>query len=609
MNRTALISALPLAALALAAQPAHAAPAHAAHAHHAAAPKPQPADLAFKALADRFIASATRLSPVEATVLGEHRYDALLPDVTAAGRGVRRAEWQALLAQLGRIAPAALSRDNQVDYAMLVGELRYRLWDDQTVQSWAWNPQLYNDIAAGALYGLAARDFAPWDVRLKAATARMEALPGLLIASRSQLDPARVPLIHAQTVAKQNAGIAEIAEAMLAPHADTLNPADRARFDKALADLKLAVADQQTWLDTVLVPQAKGDFRLGAALYDQKMQFALMSDLTRPQLQARALAAKADTRAEMYRLAQQVLAGRADAPALPDNPTPAQQQAGIEAALKLSYAKHPPRQQLEQRARETLADATAFVAAKGLIRMPDGPVRVITMPKFQQGNAVAYNDPPGSLERGQQNFYAVSPIPDDWSDAQAESFLAEYNDYMIHDLSIHEAMPGHYLQLDHSNRTPGTLRAMLWSGPFVEGWAVYAEGVMKDAGYLGGDPQEQRLFALTVLKMRLRSITNTLLDIGIHTEGMTRDQAMDLMMNGAFQQEREAAGKWVRANLSSVQLLSYFTGYTEHMALRDEAKQRWGKGYSLRRYNDTVLSFGSPPAKFVRELMFDLPIK
>ncbi len=226
------------------------------------------------------------------------------------------------------------------------------------------------------------------------------------------------------------------------------------------------------------------------------------------------------------------------------------------------------------------------------------------MPKFQQGNAVAYNDSPGPLERGEANFYAVSPIPEEWSDQQAQSFLAEYNEYMIHDLSIHEAMPGHYLQLDHSNRFPGTLRALLSSGPFVEGWAVYAEGVMKDEGYLGGDP----LFQLTVLKMRLRSITNTLLDIGIQTEGMSREEAMDLMMNGAFQQEREAAGKWIRASLSSVQLLSYFTGYTEHQALREEAKQRWGKDFTLRRYNDAVLAHGSPPVKYVRALMFGFPV-
>jgi uncharacterized protein (DUF885 family) len=437
-------------------------------------------------------------------------------------------------------------------------------------------------------------------VRLRAATRRMEALPTLLMQSRQQLDPARVPAVFAQTVAKQNGGIVDVVQELLIPQADALKGAERVRFDRAFSRLKAAVADQQKWLETVLLPQARGDFRLGPKLYDEKMKFALMSDLTRPELNARAQAEKAAIRAEMYAIARQVLAGKAEAPALPDVPDADQQQTAIEAALKLSYAKRPKRTGLEQRARETTEEATKFVAAQGFVTMPTGPVRIITMPTFQQGNAVAYNDPPGVFEKGLANFYAVSPIPDEWSDAQAESFLSEYNDYMIHDLSIHEAMPGHYLQLDHANRSTDLLRAYLGSGPFVEGWAVYAEALMKDAGYLGGDP----LFKLTVLKMRLRSVTNTLLDIAIQTEGMSREAAMDMMMKGAFQQEREAAGKWRRANLSSVQLLSYYTGYTEHMALRAEAEKRWGSSFNLKRYNDQVLSYGSPPVKYVRALMF-----
>ena len=240
--------------------------------------------------------------------------------------------------------------------------------------------------------------------------------------------------------------------------------------------------------------------------------------------------------------------------------------------------------------------------------MPDGPVKIITMPKFQQGFAVAYDDAPGALERHLDNFYAVSPIPAEWSDEQAISFLSEYNDYMIHDLSVHEAVPGHYLQLDHASRDPSVLRAVLQSGPFIEGWAVYSERLMAEHDYLGADTVAGKLYKLTVLKMRLRSITNTLLDLGIHTEGLTRDQAMTLMMRGGFQQEREAAGKWTRGNLSSVQLLGYFTGYAEHMALREEAKARWGKDFDLRRYNDAVLSHGSPPVKYVRELVLGLPV-
>ena len=598
MKRYALLAALPLAALALPALPANAAKTP------AAAVRSPRSDAAFKVLSERFIASALRLSPVEATALGVHSYDSQLPNMTAEGRGTRVAEWSAILFELTRINPALLSRQNQVDYAILKNELQYRVFANDELQEWAWNPQVYGDVAGGALYSLAARDFAPWNVRLKAATARMEAIPALLKLSRSELIPARVPLVFAQTVSRQNPGIMQIAEDVLLPQAGALTGADRVRFDAALAGLKTAVAEHQTWLDSVLIPAAKGDFRLGAKLYDQKMKFALMSNLTRPALKARAMKAKAEIRQEMFTIACGVVF-QSDLRSCYTNPDPAFQQDVIEDALALSYAKRPPRNQLEQRARETTAQATDFVRQKGFIRMPDGPVRIITMPKFQQGFAVAYNDPPGPFEKGQQNFYAVSPIPDDWTDAQATSFLTEYNDYMIHDLSIHEAMPGHYLQLDHANRTDNPLRAMLWSGPFVEGWAVYAEGVMKDEGYLDGDP----LFRLTVLKMRLRSVTNTLLDIGIHTEGMTQDQAMDLMQKGAFQAEREASGKWVRANLSSVQLLSYFTGYEEHRLLRAEAEKRWGKQFSLRRYHDTVLSFGSPPVKYARALMFGLPVQ
>lgn len=601
--KSALHAATALALAGLFALPslAQAETAHPTHATFAASAQ----DTAFRALADRFIETLVRLEPVTATGLGDHRFDGRLSDISAGGRAAAAQEWRALLAEAEQIDAAPLSRDNQLDRLLLINDLRYRLWRIDTLQGWAWNAQGYNEEAANALYSLAARDFAPWPQRLRAATERMEALPAYLAESRRQLVPDRVPPIYAQTVARQNAGIVEVAEGMLAPHAGGLAPADKARFDKALTGLKAAVAEQQGWLDTVLVPQAGGEFRLGAALYDQQMAFDLQSSMTRAELKARAVKSKADIRAEMYAIAQGLLKDRPGAPPLPQSPTAQQQQVAIEAALALSYARRPARDGLEQASRAALASATAFVRAKGFVRMPDGPVKVITMPRFRQGNAVAYDDAPGALERDGDNFFAVSPIPDDWTDAQATSFLSEYNSYMVQDLAIHEAMPGHYLQLDHANKDPSVLRAVLGSGPFVEGWAVYAEGLMKDAGYMDGDP----LFQLTVLKMRLRSVTNTLLDIGIHTEGLTREAAMDLMMKGAFQQEREAAGKWVRASLSSVQLLSYFTGYEEHRLLREEARQRLGAKFDLRAYNDAVLGHGMPPVKYVRELLFDLPIR
>ncbi len=559
---------------------------------------------AFASLSKRYVDGLARLNPSLATSLGDHRFDTQVTDMSAAGRAKREAFSKAMLADLQRINRKSLSREEQVDAALLDNALRYDIWDTVTLGGWAWDPQVYNDIAGSSLYSLAARDFAPWPQRLNAAIARMEALPALLAQARANIVVARVPSIYATTVAKQNSGIVDIAESMLAPHKSELSAADAKRFDAALGKLKAAVAEHQVWVDKTLVPGAKGYFRLGAALYDKKLGFALQSDLTRAEIKRRAQAAIVDTRAQMYAIARQIFGAKPGALLLPDKPSEAQQQAAIQLALELTYAKRPARDGMIDASTKALAQATAFVRYKGLVGMPDGPVKIITMPKFQQGVAVAYCDSPGPLEKNLGTFFAVSPIPDDWTEAQATSFLSEYNDYMIHDLAVHEAMPGHFLQLAHANATQSTLRAVLGSGPFVEGWAVYAEGMMANEGYLNGDP----LFKLTVLKMRLRSISNSLLDIGIHTEGMTREQAMQLMTHTAFQQEREAAGKWVRASLGSTQLLSYFTGYSEHMALRGEVRKREGAAFDLKRYNDALLAHGSPPVRYVRELLLDLPI-
>jgi uncharacterized protein (DUF885 family) len=299
-----------------------------------------------------------------------------------------------------------------------------------------------------------------------------------------------------------------------------------------------------------------------------------------------------------------VLAGKPKAPPTPENPSEDQKQKAIQAALELAYAERPARDKVIETAQAALANATDFVRAKNLITLPDAPVKVITMPEFQRGVALAYCDPPGPLDKGLDTFYAVSPIPDDWTKKQVDSFLREYNTRSINELTIHEAMPGHYVQLWHSNKYPSVLRAVLYSGSFVEGWAVYAEKVMADEGYLDGDP----LYRLIHLKWDLRTIANAILDQAIHVDGMSRDDAMKLMTVKTFQEEREAAGKWVRAELTSAQLPTYFVGWQEHLDLRKEVEQREGDKFDLKAYHDKVLSFGSPPVRYVRELMLDQPI-
>jgi uncharacterized protein (DUF885 family) len=575
-----------------------------------AATLPFPAGLAagkaspFTSLSKRWLSGMLALGPVNATALGDHHHDSALDDLSPAGRTAASTFANKILTELRRIDITSLPRAEQVDAKMLENALRFDLWSREVLKDWSWDPLLYTNLAGQALYGLMARDFAPLPKRLASAVARIEKIPGLWAQMRANLDPARVPAIHAETAAKQHSGVLSLAENLIVGQAERLPSAGRTRLDKAMARLRTESAAQQDWLDKTLLPAAKGDFRLGAEHYDQKLAFLLASPLTRMEIRKRAEAAMEKTRAEMYAQASKVLAGRPGAPPVPDKPSPAEQQAAIKAALDIAAAEHPARDKLVDTAERTLATATDFVRKKDFISLPDAPVKVILMPKFQQGVAVAYCDWPGPLDKNLPTFYAVSPIPDDWTAEKADSFLREYNDRGIQEIAIHEAMPGHYVQGAHANAYPSVLRAALASGSFIEGWAMYAEDLMAETGFLDGDP----LYLLTHLKVRLRAISNAILDQAIHVDGMDHDAAMKLMVEDAFQEQGEADGKWVRARVTSGQLSTYFVGYEEHWSLRHDAEHRGGPDFALKRYHDTALSFGSPPVRFVGQLMFDRPI-
>ncbi|HEL3256684.1 DUF885 domain-containing protein [Stenotrophomonas sp. SMYL20] len=562
-------------------------------------------DAAFADLSKRALDTWMQLSPVSATQIGDHRYDSELDDLSAAGQQKTLAAYKALLGELDKIEVAKLGRENQVDAAILRNQLQSEIWNAEVLQSGKWDPQLYNGIAGSAIYGLMAREFAPLPERLKSATARMEKLPAIFAQARENLDPARVPKIHAETVAKQNKGILSIVDTFITPHIGELPQADQQRLQAAIDGLKKAVDEQQTWLDKTLVPNAKGDFRIGAEKYDQKLKFALNSSLSRQEIGERARAELKRVREDMYGIAQTVLKDKPGAPEMPAQPTDEQQQKAIEAALELAYADKPARDKVVDDAKAALEQSTAFVREHDLMTLPDAPVDIILMPEFQRGVAVAYCDSPGPLDKNLKTFYAVSPIPDDWNDKQVDSFLREYNSRMIHLLSIHEGTPGHYLEGWHSAKFPSTLRAVLRSGLFAEGWAVYTERMMQEQGYLNNDP----LFHLVQLKFYLRTISNAILDQGVHVDNWDREKAMHLMTHDAFQQESEAAGKWVRAQLTSAQLPTYFVGAQEHFDTRKAMQDKLGDKFNLKAYHDQMLSYGAPPVRFARQLMLDQPIE
>jgi uncharacterized protein (DUF885 family) len=566
---------------------------------------PTATDVAFEAVSKRYLDEMMALTPVNATSLGDHRFDAELDDVSAKGFDQRVALAHELLGEVQGLASAEMSRANQVDARLLEDELQYQIWRTEELAEWRWNPLVYTEMTGNSVYLLLSRDFAPLPDRLRSVGARLVELPRFLSQVRESLVPGRVPRIHAETAIKQNTGILTLIDQLVVPQLGVLADADQAMLRTAIAHARTAIAQHQIWLEKKLLPAAKGDFRLGAALYDTKLRFALDSPLTRQDIRTRADAELVRARADMYNVARAVLQDQSGAPPLPPSPTPDEQQTAIAAALEIAYAQHPARDQVFDAATSAFEETTAFVRAHDLVTLYNDPLEIIPMPEFQRGVALAYCDSPGPLDQGQKTFYVISPIPSDWTDEQVKSFLREYNTRSIDDLTIHEAMPGHYLQLMHSNRYHSPLRAVLASGTFIEGWAVYSERMMVEQGFAGSDP----LMHLIQLKWYLRSVGNAILDQAVHVDGMSREDAMRLMTHDTFQEEREAAAKWIRVQLTAAQLPTYFVGVQEHLALREEARKKWGKTFTLKRYHDTVLSFGSPPVRYVKELTLDLPIQ
>ena len=550
------------------------------------------ADIDFERLATKYIAEYLEMNPESATQLGNHAYDNRLNDYSMNGVSKSRAFAEKYLNDLKKIPLAELSKTNNVDARILRENLEYSVFQIDVLRGYENNPLSYN--VGSALDYLMSRDFEPLPTRLKNAIGRLQAIAEVVRAAQTNLK--NPPRIYTETAIIQNEGLINLVENDL-PMFAKLVPELESDFKPAQQSAINALKNYGVWLKTDLLPRSNGDFRLGAAKYRQKLKFALSSNLSKEELLKRAEADLKATQNKMYRVAlplyKKYFTASEGERVMLDRKTV------IKGVLNKLAESRPNNQTIVPNAERDLAEATEFVRKNNLVDVPTEPVKVIEMPEYARGSAVAYCDSTGPFEKNSSTFYAISPTPKDWSAARVESFYKEYNDYMLEDLTIHEAMPGHYLQLMHSNRfkAPTPIRAVFGSGSFVEGWAVYAEQVMAEKGYGGAEVEMQQL------KMKLRVIINSIIDQKIHTAGMTEQEAMALMMNEGFQEEGEAAGKWKRAQLSSTQLSTYYVGSVEVNDLRKAYEAKNGKQTEMRKMHDAMLSFGSPPAKYVREML------
>lgn len=565
----------------------------------------EPEGPSFGSLAEEFVYTTLALSPVAATAVGYHVHegvvlDELLDDYSEAALERQRALYRDFRNRFGALDRDALSVDERGDLEVLSDQLEVALLELDVIQAYKHNPTRYVELIGSALFDPFVREYAPLPERYGHIIARLEKVPTLLEQAKANLVDA--PEIWNSVAQEENDGTIALIEG---PLRDGAPEQLRAEYDKAAEAALAALRSLSQFLRDDLTTRTS-DWRLGKEKYDSKFRYVLGTDSTPEEVLAGAEAELESVRQEMLRIAGPLHERR-----YPNHDHSDDLDTVVREVLDRIAQRHSTRETYFADARRDLADTTAFVREHGLVPLFDtANLEVIETPEFMRGiySVGGFNSAP-PLEPELGAYYWLTPIPADWPRERVESKLREYNYYGLKLLTIHEAMPGHYVQLEYANRIEPRLRrlvrAVFGNTPYIEGWAIYATEVMLDEGYLDGDPE----LRLTFLKQQLRMIANAILDVRLQTMGMTDEQAMSLMLDQTFQENEEATGKLRRAQLSSCQLPTYFVGWRDWHRFRNQYRSAKGGDFSLAEFHETALKAGSVPVPVLAELLLGEPLQ
>ncbi|MEM6295220.1 MAG: DUF885 domain-containing protein [Myxococcota bacterium] len=592
------------------------------------APPPAPKPPTVAETVDTIFAAYFAANPVTATALGEHAYDAQWPDLSPEGLDAERARIATARSALDQAGIANV--DDEVDVEILRNALDLQAFSLDVEQPWRTDPYWYVGLIGAGIDELISRDFAPAGDRAASVAARLVGLPAIVEQAKVNLDAAACMRPQTEVAIAQIDGLVTlIRKTTFERLADAPEPV-RQQIGAASSPAVMALRDLQQHLRSTVLPAAAGDWRLGKENFEQKLQLVLDSDVKADSLRRAAVMEHGRVRKAMNALAYDLgvaMIGERKLARVRRRAVGDPDAAVTRYVLDILSNWHVDPPTLRDAAEENLTRLDAFVSSQDILPLDSSEVlQVIWTPPHQQGVFIAGLAAPGPLETteaGLPSFYLVQPIPKTWEPEVTESFLREYNNFMLEILSIHEAIPGHFVQLYYGKREPSKVRKVLQNGAFVEGWAVYTESVMVDAGYAGRvvPPEAERpdgvgpalwsvittpelhakAIALHGLKFYLRTVTNAILDHSIHAGTMTREEALDLMINRSYQGEGEAVGKWTRAQLTSAQLSTYFAGARAWRALRTKAEARGG--FSASTFHAEALAHGAPPVDALPRLM------
>jgi uncharacterized protein (DUF885 family) len=554
------------------------------------------AELTFNKYSQQFIDELWALSPTWALYSGKHVNDGYLDIPNQASRDKTLQFVKQQQAALAQFDPQSLSSNELIDYKLLSNLVESMQWEITRFKGWQWDPSNYN--VAGGFAQIINEDFAPLDERLGSVIARLENVPAYYEAARQNIS--EPTLEHTQLAIMQNQGAFSVLSAELAQQVTDsgLSAEQKAlftqRFDAATAAIKQHI-EWLTALETKLTENGGRDFRIGETLYEEKFAFDIQSGMTAKQLYDKAVADKNHVQQEMAKITDTIWSKYID------TPKPDDERQAIRQLIDVLSTKHVKRENFVAEVRKQIPELIKFVNDKQLVTLdPNKPLIVRETPEYMRGFAGASISAPGPYDKGGNTYYNVSPL-DDMSDESAESYLREYNHWILQVLNIHEAIPGHYTQLVFSNQSPSLVKSLFGNGAMIEGWAVYTERMMLEEGYGNFEPEMWLMY----YKWNLRVICNTILDYSIQVNGMGEQEVIDLLENEAFQQRAEAEGKWRRATLSQVQLTSYYAGYREIYDFREQLKAKQGENFDLKQFHEQFLSYGSAPVKFIKQLMTD----
>lgn len=550
------------------------------------------ADDRFHKFSSRLVEAMLQQFPGWAASVGRYEYADQLTVPNANRRAEEIAFFEQYLDSLQLFSPDSLSDANRVDWLLLHNELSSSVWYRTEFKAHEWNPSRYN--VAGSIDLILSGNFAALDERLNIVAKKLEHVPAYYAAARDNISNPTPE--HTLLAINQNNNTATFFQRVVDSAVSAGWEADGtdAQELQALVDAaSKAAKDYADWLTDTVHPVATRDFRIGGDLFAPKFRYDLAASYTPDEIYERALEEKDEIHTEMLRLTQELWPDYFGASPGSYNLESVKQMIG-----EISK-QHVHRDSFIPAIEAQLQELVDFVNEKDLLYLdPEKPLVVRPTPEYARGVAGAGIDAPGPFETGRNTYYNVTPL-DDYSEEEAESWLREYNHYQLQILNIHEAIPGHYTQLVYANKSPSLIKSLIGNGTMVEGWACYTEKMMLEEGYGRFVPEMWLIY----YKWRLRILCNTLLDIGIHTKGMTMEEALDLMMNEAFQETAEAEGKWKRAQYTSVQLCSYYIGLSEIEDLREELRSLMDTDFGLKWFHETFLSFGSAPVKYIRELM------